>query len=564
MDAVFPVEAALSDDPRFGLGTGLRQRPPRHTRSTAVLILASTVAVAVIVAWLPFCRAPRSTEKSPRLVQRQLSDSGEQDELDRILDDCLALREELGLEENVSHPYDSPETKKARLFLMLQESATAFEHATAGSSQALQAWARGLSNEWLASGPIQQAEGLPYTPLLREDTQISEWTTDLHYVPSKRMKVAADDSSDYSQISASQAGVSFMAPFSRDTSGDSKKGLSPDSWLSESPEQTSPQEFEQRPRHILEGMKLARFATGTSASGVSVFPRTSTISGQGAGSSASDGSFVGIWQGEAEHADQELLQAVALLTGNVKQREPQGYAVDEPQPSVSVDALLARKPAAKRRRSEEIERLHPFVRLPQELPKEITKTFDGVGALSSKVHPLSPMQNYVSMRRLFAKSSLTADDVEQLMHDCKDLIAYACRYLSGPINRTNAYYLARRLAAVFMVFDYLVSTIELLPDKMNAWSWWSQFAERFPTHRWIGDRDPVHSTTKELSTFADRLRDALAIYRTGVRPPSPVIIELKRKILTTLRRHCIFDNPLWVEWINDDIVFSQMNDLSNE
>ncbi|CDJ56761.1 hypothetical protein EMWEY_00058310 [Eimeria maxima] len=271
-------------------------------------------------------------------------------------------------------------------------------------------------------------------------------------------------------------------------------------------------------------------------------------------------------QGTAKMASvQELLQEETLVREGAQQAEERVDDVgDVLQPSTSAGQMVANVISEEELAAEGRDSFHPFVRLPKVSPKNVTKTFDGFGAFVSKIPKGGPMSNFLSMRELFAKPSLNAKDVQQLMADCTGLVAYACKKLAGPPSRTNAFYIVRKLASMVMVFDYVVSTLVLLGKKMDAKIWWSDFVGRFHTDFNFEPRTNTQRVTEGIVELIQQLSAALTIYKTGKRPSNGTVIQLKRDILSNLRNSCIFENPSWILWEEDDSRFKQTSASSKK
>ncbi|CDJ51475.1 hypothetical protein EBH_0000770 [Eimeria brunetti] len=198
--------------------------------------------------------------------------------------------------------------------------------------------------------------------------------------------------------------------------------------------------------------------------------------------------------------------------------------------------------------------LHPFVRLPAVNPQDVRRYFRPVYALTLKLNIVSPMRSFMEMRKLFAKPSLTAEEVDTLMLEAENLANYAKDKLVGPTTSGKPSYIFRKLSPLFMVFDCLMCTIETLGDKMLASSWWDEFASKFETEFSI-PFDGKFEQTRTLSRLVNRISEALSIYKQGRRPPLTEIIELKRGILTQKCKGSQLQHPLWKFWLKDDDEF---------
>ncbi|CDJ51473.1 hypothetical protein EBH_0000750 [Eimeria brunetti] len=208
--------------------------------------------------------------------------------------------------------------------------------------------------------------------------------------------------------------------------------------------------------------------------------------------------------------------------------------------------------------------LHPFVRLPKVNPQDVRSCFRLEYAKTERVSMLSPMESFIQMRRLFAKPSLTADEVETLMFEAECLVSYAKTRLAKPFRRRTSSYLFQKLATLFMFFDYLVCTIETVGDKMLANIWWDEFASSFNTDFNLPKLAKTRRT-RLLNKLVNRLSEALSVYKRGRRPPFEVVIELKRLILTqSAYKGSQIMHPLWSLWLQDDKEFLLSRGCSKE
>ncbi|CDJ36730.1 uncharacterized protein EMH_0094650 [Eimeria mitis] len=165
------------------------------------------------------------------------------------------------------------------------------------------------------------------------------------------------------------------------------------------------------------------------------------------------------------------------------------------------------------------------------------------------------MHVYMTMRILFSKASLTAKDVDALLTEAELLVNYAAYRLARPSRRFTGAYLVMKLSSLFMVFDYLVCTIEVVGDKMNTGRWWPAFVQKFPTAYFVTERRG-RKKTKLLNRLVNRLCLALSVYKEGRRPEFREIIDLKRAILAQAYKDSQLANPLWELWRRDDKQFS--------
>ncbi|CDJ58825.1 hypothetical protein EMWEY_00018130 [Eimeria maxima] len=549
--------------------TGLRGGRTHHKLSTAASILASTIALVVIVTWLAFCMPRRGGRKTAQLVQRHLSGRGEDSDLNSILEGCLELREELGLSQDVSEPDEPPEAKKARLFLMLRESGEAFERRQGDNSSQLQAGARRVSRGFVASNENNAVEDSASVSLLTEPE--SELSTRQSVAASRGENAQTHSTGTLSPSPSSELASSLsslpspsaetrVAYNSTEDSETGSRGLSPEHWIQEDLGQHSTEGWDQDPQrgqssnHHPQRIGQSGLAEYSEKRDAAVYPCTS--SDNGTGGAAKDGTSTCGQQGAAEQTPRQgLVDTDSLMMQKAKGTESPAYGSGKSLFSVSLRDLLELKTKFVELTAEERIKLHPFVKLPHVYPEDIKNVFDGVGALSTKTSMSSPMLEFIALRKLFTKSSLNSDDVEQLMQNCKGLIAYAHKKLASTHRKTSPFYLVRRMATTLMVLDYLVSAIQILGDKMDTQSWWPQFSRHLAPTPKIEVKSHYSYASELMADMGKRFAAALDIYKEGKRPEPAVVVGLKREILSKLRTHCIFEHAEWIQWIQDDLDF---------
>ncbi|CDJ50346.1 hypothetical protein, conserved [Eimeria brunetti] len=200
---------------------------------------------------------------------------------------------------------------------------------------------------------------------------------------------------------------------------------------------------------------------------------------------------------------------------------------------------------------------HPFVRLP-EIPQDaVPRAFASEVAFAGKLLQNSPMPIYITMRELFLKQSLNAEEAGCLLYNCELLINYGIHRLTTPLGRTTPFLVCRRLAALFMMFDYVVCTVQLIGAKMRTELWWSRFVKSFKMDRTLlSQTRGGRKGSGVMVNLAYRLIAALQIYSTGERPNHVEIIQLKRLIFSKLRSYSQFDHPFWKQWVHDDELYT--------
>ncbi|CDI83029.1 hypothetical protein, conserved [Eimeria acervulina] len=207
--------------------------------------------------------------------------------------------------------------------------------------------------------------------------------------------------------------------------------------------------------------------------------------------------------------------------------------------------------------AEEMNQLtHPFVRLPLVSPNDIPRSFRTEIAFSTNVFERSSLRILLQMRRLLAKQSLNSWEVEALLRQCEYLVNHAVHKMTAPLSKQGAFFVARRLGTLLFMFDYVVCTIMLLQEKMETEKWWDMFVSKFKTDyyfpdSYVGKRD----LERRLPDLVNRLAEALAMYKKGLRPAVVDVIALKKDILELLGNYGYFEHKMWDLWRKDDSRF---------
>ncbi|CDJ59973.1 hypothetical protein EMWEY_00059520 [Eimeria maxima] len=168
----------------------------------------------------------------------------------------------------------------------------------------------------------------------------------------------------------------------------------------------------------------------------------------------------------------------------------------------------------------------------------------------------------MAMRAVFAKPSLTAEDVELLMGEAEMLINYAIHSLGKTNVKQTPSYVFMKLSSLFMLFDNMVRTIKVVGKKMKTGTWWNNFAERFRTNYFFPEGTGSEKT-QVLCSLVNRLSSALAIYKRGELPALQEIIDLKKIIITRATKDSQLAHPQWQLWLQDDKEFYGSGDDSN-
>lgn len=196
---------------------------------------------------------------------------------------------------------------------------------------------------------------------------------------------------------------------------------------------------------------------------------------------------------------------------------------------------------------------HAYVRLPVVEQGAIRRQFSMERAFSATYPHKRRDQVFGTFHRLFALPSLNAGHVEELMRAAEGVANYATKKMGSHKAYDMPSHAVAKLGRYFLMFDCLVCTLELLGDSMVPWEWWEEFTKLFDTEERF---PPPTENTRQKVAFAmelsNRLSEALAIYKTGKRPPLQDIIEIKRMLFCSRFSPQPFQEPMWEPWRQDN------------
>ncbi|CDJ60227.1 hypothetical protein, conserved [Eimeria maxima] len=195
---------------------------------------------------------------------------------------------------------------------------------------------------------------------------------------------------------------------------------------------------------------------------------------------------------------------------------------------------------------------HPYVRLPFVPREAITRTFDFKCALSCGLHDRFVLTHLETMRTLFAKESLDWISVNKLLSTSQRLVNHAFFLLRLPQVPDIPSRVNRKLGLLFLTFDAVVCTIELLGESMLTGAWWRKFTGAFNTDYYLKATGTIVPAETGRAGFGNRLLSALRIYKTGRRPHAEEIISLKRLLFCSNVSPDIFQRRQWDQWRLDD------------
>ncbi|CDJ48994.1 hypothetical protein, conserved [Eimeria brunetti] len=570
-----PPLLALTRPPESTAWSGghLQQRGLRSSRKLfAGAAAAAVVSLVMLVAVFAVCRARLQRPFSQGAEHRSLSYGGDDgDQLSSIIEECLDLQEEHGLQLPAPEHVEEREAKD-KLIAMVYASAEAFEQRQAlassytlhygGSSMAVDEGPESMDTTpaqplpaavWgghsgVAVAPVgglaTEGEGFFFSGGQQWDAPFSANAHSSGFYNEALAGAAAPAAMDGgsavgSGIDGAGAWQLGSLPFGNaDTAA--AAALAPDAWLADPSADEFPPVVHQGAEPVQSSLVQLLIGTNTGQSDLHAHappvPEWAPVPG---------------W---APSASEEMVARQQPENPAVAHAPVPAAASTASQPTTSMETTGSSGGKMEGQRRGPDWNLHPFVRLPMVDPRVVQRLFRPEFALSLNMNIPSPMDSYTTMRRLFAKPSLTARDVETLMLEAENLANYARDKLTRPCVSSKSSYIFRKLSSIFMAFDYLVSTIQLLGEKMLAGLWWNEFASMFQTEFHFAGAASM-KRTRRLTDLVNRLSVALSIYKRGCRPPAGEIIELKRMILTQQCKGNQLSNPLWALWLEDDSKF---------
>ncbi|CDI75088.1 hypothetical protein EPH_0004180 [Eimeria praecox] len=579
------------------------QRGP-HRGKILVKAVASIVSLASALALLAVCLTIQRRLNPAGAVRRSLSDADDDPAPSDILEQCLDLEAERGQVQVLYEQDEGASEAKARLVAMLHEAAADFER-----KRDHHAYSQGLQDEVHLPPPKvpRRSETLPFMPhrqasdeavrrassMAVMDNAVSAFDADAWVAThlglalgegEQQQHISNPRGEPWLQWHVSAPQLDWPASVQGDEGawpplplpvGGGKRSddaLAPEAWLHGASASTFPQTYSQG---VVDPV-LRKPVVGTmsvASTSVGPVPTYTESAGSVARADMGENNAVQATQmkggeqiehhestaGATVDASDWSASATAVRASSSRGGEPCGAGDIRFHPFVRLPLV---NPRDVRRSFRADFRFHPFVRLPLVNPRDVRRSFRADFALVHRFGRSTPMQSYTIMRTLFSKASLTANEVDALMMEAELLASYAAGRLTQPCSRCTANYLVLKLSSIFMVFDHLVCIIELLGDKMNTDSWWPQFVQKFRTDYSVPEAARMERTGM-LNKLLNRLSSALAIYKTGKRPPLEDVVELKRAILTVAYKGSQLSHPLWELWIQDDREFSRSSDGSD-
>ncbi|CDI82226.1 hypothetical protein, conserved [Eimeria praecox] len=200
--------------------------------------------------------------------------------------------------------------------------------------------------------------------------------------------------------------------------------------------------------------------------------------------------------------------------------EPAAGSADEPQPGTSQgtdDPLGAQ---------------HPYYRLPK-VPTKGFVSFNPERALIVLVPPMSPLALLSTAHDLLIKPQLTVAELQNLATTTELLISHAILYQRREPPHHRPSRAAGMLAVRFLMFDIIVSTLQLLRQRPSG-TWWMRLVLSVP-HRYshTSPQEPAKVDVKFNRGLISCLTQALGILKRGQRLSSGDTIKLKQLLFSS-------------------------------
>ncbi|CDJ46864.1 hypothetical protein EBH_0013820 [Eimeria brunetti] len=215
-------------------------------------------------------------------------------------------------------------------------------------------------------------------------------------------------------------------------------------------------------------------------------------------------------------------------------------------------------PAIKRRREDlrdlllgDNNRSHPYVRLPV-VEKGVAPRYIRTSILFTRpTGRISPHMHLREVRRLLKKETIDQHDAEVLMNAVERLVSASWFNTQTQTRTLFPVDIVSVLGKYFMIFDAIVSAMQLFGEYMQAHLWWDKFTAHFDTSVRLYSTASYQKVAKFHVYLAKRLSSALDIYKQGRRPPRLEVYELKRLLFCSPLGHHRLKEQQWEPWRED-------------
>lgn len=194
---------------------------------------------------------------------------------------------------------------------------------------------------------------------------------------------------------------------------------------------------------------------------------------------------------------------------------------------------------------------HSFYRIPPAASHVQLPPFDGNLPLSNESQPRELSRWLATLREVFAKNTLSTNDLMTLRDTAYFLLHHASRWSPADFDKLTPHTTLEQAARRFLVADGVWCICAVVGPAMNQKQWWDRFI----------DHVVISETAVEQFFFKHRIdrrplmrrfRNAIEEYRQRRRPEAEEIVSLKRTIFCNSRFHHRFRAPPWDAWRQDD------------
>ncbi|CDJ63436.1 hypothetical protein, conserved [Eimeria necatrix] len=193
-------------------------------------------------------------------------------------------------------------------------------------------------------------------------------------------------------------------------------------------------------------------------------------------------------------------------------------------------------------------RFHPFCHLPFVDPSRIARKFLPESALTPAFTVDRPMPLLLRAYELFSRAFLPTNDLEVVTFIAERLAAHAIHFQTSPLTGRPAYRAIQTLGLRFLIFDVIVSVLELLGQRAEG-LWWEKLSSSVP-HEYTPPVTTVHLSkkSKTFNIFLQKLSAALNTFKSGKRPSCTVLITLKQFLICSPHAPALFKSKEFDPW----------------
>ncbi|CDI75843.1 hypothetical protein EPH_0006400 [Eimeria praecox] len=491
------------------------------------------------------------------MATRRLSDSEESSNADstlsQIIEECASMEGDLGEifpQDSISQLDLDPTEQVARIAFSLYQDALAFESEMQQTQPEIQSAFPVMppsSGSWEAEADyaspylVGEVSTLQQHDAARDHQRLSSGPTTSEHQPASRLREILA-SSGRPPGKASQPAYLGLPSDLHDPSRSSlqQDGLDPDSWLD------APEENYSAPKRVRR-RKLpssSRQSSDLEAAASRAARKHPTAKQPDAGQSPSAaGSRVARKDPTAEQPDAG--QSPSTVPGGGA--EEVSSATARPETSAgTLQALWTRE--------------HPYVHIPALEEGVVMPTIRLSSSSFVQGNGSTLAEVLLSFRRLFMKDALNQVDVALLGAYVEELAiasaprARATKRMARPLHGVLT------IGRQFLIFDAMVSALNVLGISPASCTWWEAFIECFDTNfRYADPLDRMRNSGRVSTDLANRMLDAICIYKQGKRPAPEEIIDIKRVLFFSPYSPIRFRASIWDPWRSDYASFEEKN-----